>query len=284
MSHTASHLQEEPKIRAFAPSVFSAFEPCAHHIAFALSGVGETVTARAMKGSGVTTRGGVQSEIHDIIVSVAKAVLASAGMDSGVELDLTPQTLGLGLSCSAASASAAALAVNQLLGAPLRKRELVRACLDSGQPSLNAAEITASMMGGLICVHSTTPLGWIRLPVPEGLSVACSQVLETSSGERRREPGPNTPGKMAAFVSACYSGDLALLGLSMEPEDLGALPDGLLRARGLGALGVSVRERSYFALCVSQRSALEVAAAMAKEQGDRVQLVSPADCPGGRII
>ena len=283
LSHTASHLQEAQPIRAFAPSVLSAFEPCAHHVAFALSGSGETVTARPTKEGGLTVRGSDVDGMHSVVLLVAQAVLASAGMESSFELELTPQTAGLGLSCSAASASAAALAVNQLLGAPLRKRELVRACLESGA-ALNAAEVTASMMGGLICVHATSPLSWIRLPVPEGLSVACSQVLETSAGEQRGEPGPNVSGKMAAFVSACYSADFALLGLSMEPDDLATLPQPLARARGMGALGVSVRERSYFALCVSERSALEIAAAMGGGRGESVLLVSPADCPGGRIV
>lgn len=96
---------------------------------------------------------------------------------------------------------------------------------------------------------------------------------------------------LASFVSACYSGDLDLLGRSMcdvlaEPTRIGLI-DGaeetLSAMRSAGALGASISGSgpSLFALCRSKETARDAGEAAVGVCGGSYFL-SRADVPGAR--
>jgi homoserine kinase len=240
----------------------------------------------------------------------ALATLSLAGVDTGVSLTLEKgMAIGSGLGSSAASAAAAAYAVNLLIGSPLRKIELVGPCLDAetAVAGRHGDNVAPALLGGLILVRSIDPLDLVRLPVPESVVVAVvTPKMELSTRAARAALPTDVPlaslvrntANVAALVGACYSGDLALLGRSLNdavatPARAPLIPGCsavIEAALDAGALGSSISGAgpSIFALCRSERSADEVAAAMVAAFAavglDASAIVSPADCPGARRV
>lgn len=303
---------------AFAPATVANLGPGFDVLGLALSGAGDVVTARRARGRGVvavrvTGDGGKLSPepAQNTAGIAAQATLARAGVpDVGVELELRKGLpIGSGLGSSAASAAAAAFAVNLLLGAPLRKSELIEPCIEAEAvvSGRHADNVAAALLGGLILVRSLDPLDVVRLPVPDGLTVAVVTPAIEVSTRRAREVLPKevplasyvrNAASLAAFVSACYTGDLALVARAVRDEIVTparaplipgceAVIEAALQAGALGS-SISGSGPSIFALCRSERSAHEVAAAMRRAfEGvglATMVVVSAGDCPGARRV
>ena len=226
----------------------------------------------------------------------------------GVSLILRKDmAIGSGLGSSAASAAAAAFAVNLLVGSPLRKSELIGPCLaaEAVVAGRHADNVAPAILGGLILVRSVEPLDLVRLPVPEGLSIAVvTPEFELTTREARAALPAMVPledlvhntANVGALVSACHSGDMGLLGRCVtdrivSPARAALIPGGnsvIDAALDSGALGSSISGAgpSIFALCRSPRSAREAADAMVSAFAgvglSSVARVSPVDCPGAR--
>jgi homoserine kinase len=305
------------EITAFAPATVANLGPGLDVLGLALATPGDRVTARLAPGRGVTiemvTGDGGALPLDPAMNTAgiaATATLARAEIATGVVLTLHKgMPIGSGLGSSAASAAAAAYAVNLLIGSPLRKVELVGPCLaaESAVAGRHADNVAPALLGGLILVRSIDPLDIVRLPIPDGLVVAVvTPKMELSTRAARAALPKDVPlaslvhntAHVAALVSACYSGDLGLLGRSMTdavatPARAPLIPGCaavIESALDAGALGSSISGAgpSIFALCRSERSAGEVAAAMvgafAASGLGADAIVSPADCPGARRV
>ncbi len=302
-------------VRAFAPATVANLGSGFDVLGLALMGAGDTVTARLVAAPGVRIArvsgdgGRLPTDAARNTAGIAAThTLRRAGMDAGIELEIAKGLpLGSGLGSSAASAAAAAWAVNVLLGSPLRRAELIAPCIEAeaAVSGRHADNVAPALLGGLVLVRSMDPTDIVRLPVPEGLTVAVvTPVHEVSTREARAVLPASVPlaqfvrstANLAAFVSACFSGDLALLARAMEddvvtPARAQLIPgcrEVIAAALGAGALGSSISGSgpTVFALCRSERSAADAAAAMRAaflraglESG---AMLSPADCPGAR--
>ena len=302
-------------VRAFAPATVANLGSGFDVLGLALMGAGDTVTARLVAEPGVrifaiTGDGGrLSSDAARNTAGIAAThTLRRAGMDAGIELEICKGLpLGSGLGSSAASAAAAAWAVNLLLGSPLRRAELIAPCVEAeaAVSGRHADNVAPALLGGLVLVRSVDAADIVRLPLPEGLMVAVvTPVHEVSTRDARAALPADVPlaqyvrstANLAAFVSACYSGDLALLSRALEDDIVTAARAKLIpgcreviaAALGAGALGSSISGSgpSMFALCRSERSASEAAAAMREAfRGAGLEssvMLSPADCPGAR--
>lgn len=304
-------------ISAFAPATVANLGPGLDVLGLALAAPGDRVTARFGPGRGVTLTsvlgdgGALPLDPEKNTAGIAaQATLAKAGISTGVALTLEKgMPIGSGLGSSAASAAAAAYAVNLLIGSPLRKVELVGPCLEAEATvsGRHADNVAPALLGGLILVRSIDPLDLVRLPLPEGLTVAVvTPKMELSTRSARAALPDTVPlaslvhntAHVAAFVSACYSGDLGLLGRSLKdavatPARTSLIPgcaSVIEAALDAGALGSSISGAgpSIFAFCRSERSAAEVAAGMVAAFGaaglPATAVISPADCPGARRL
>ena len=305
------------EVTVFAPATVANLGPGLDVLGLALAAPGDRVTARLSKDPGVTIAavsgdgGSLPLDPEKNTAGIAAAAtVARAGIATGVSLTLDKgMPIGSGLGSSAASAAAAAYAVNLLLGSPLRKSELLGPCLDAeaAVSGRHADNVAPALFGGLILVRSIDPLDLVRLPVPEGLVVAVvTPAMELKTRAARAALPERIPlgalvrntANVGAFVSACYSGDLGLLARSMTdavatPARAPLIPgcDAVIEAAlDSGALGSSISGAgpSIFALCRSERSAGEVAAAMARAFAgyglSSTSTISPADCPGARRV
>jgi homoserine kinase len=305
------------EVRAFAPATVANLGPGFDVLGLALHGPGDTVLARRVPGHGVrmaAVRGddGIlpTDAAKNCAGIAAQAVLTAAGVDIGVELELDKGLpIGSGAGSSAASAAAAAMATNLLIGGPLRKRQLVGPCIEAEAvvSGRHADNVAPALLGGLVLVRSVDPLDLVRLPIPAGLFVVLiTPDLRVDTKDARAVLPDRIPlsmavtnqANLAAFVSACYSGDLALLGRCVvdaiaTPERARLAPgsqQAMDAALDAGALGSSLSGSgpSVFALCRSARSAADVSIAMqaafASVQVTSTATTSPADCPGARRL
>jgi homoserine kinase len=158
-----------------------------------------------------------------------------------------------------------------------------------------------------VLVRGVDPVDVVRLPVPEGLMmvvVVPEFVLETRKARSvlpehvpLQDLVRNTA-NVASFVSACYSGDVDLLGRCMTDDVItrarAALIPGaesvMRAALGAGAIATSISGAgpAVFALSHALQGAQEAGARMA-EAFSAVGLgatvyVSPLDCPGVRRL
>jgi homoserine kinase len=311
----------ENHFTAFAPASVANLGVGFDVLGLALQAPGDTVSARLSETPGVritSVRSTIAGEkpltidpARNTAAVAAREVLALAGVDAGVDLEIVKGLpIGSGMGSSAASAAAAAFAVNALLGSPLRKSELIAPCMEAEAvvSGRHADNVAPALLGGLVLVRSIDPLDVVRLPIPEGLRVVVvSPRFELMTRDARaalpkQVPLPEVVARLAAiaaFVSACHTNDLGLLARSMMETDFVTraraplIPGGqrvIAAALSAGALASSISGSgsSIFALCRSAHDAGEVRAAMQREFKDAglesSAHESPADCPGARRL
>ncbi|NRA95877.1 MAG: homoserine kinase [Planctomycetes bacterium] len=308
-------MTEAPSVTATAPATIANLGPGFDLLGLALPAPCDRVTARLMGASGVRIAsqigddGRLPTEAERNTAGIAAmATLRRAGIDVGIELDIDKgMPIGSGLGSSAASAAAAACAVNALIGSPLRRSELVAACVDAeaAVSGRHADNVAPSLLGGLVLVLSVDPLDIVRLPVPEGLlAVVATPDFELETRRAREALPKNVPltdatfnsGRLAAFVTACFSNDLGLLARAVDdrlhvPARAPLIPgceDVMQSARDAGALASSISGSgpSVFAFCHGAETSTRVASAMreafAKAGLDSHAHVGSADSPGAR--
>ena len=297
------------RVRVFAPATVSNLGPGFDVLGLALQQPGDLVEAElhdepgvkivAVTGAGDAlttdpTRNVVGIAAADVLRRLQDKVQGPAasgrsqGPRSGVGVRLwlhKQMPLASGLGSSAASSVAGALAVNELFGGGLSRRELVASALEgeraaSGAP--HADNAAPSLLGGIVLIRSYDPLELVSLPIPPELRVVVvhphCEVATASAralvSERRYELGDVVAnlGNVGALISALHQNDLELFGRSIrdrlvEPVRAGLIPgfqqvkDAALAA---GALGCSISGSgpSVFAFSGSDRGASKVAAAM----------------------
>ncbi|NND07567.1 MAG: homoserine kinase [Saprospiraceae bacterium] len=94
-------------------------------------------------------------------------------LDQGIELEIHKKMpFGSGLGSSAASAAGAVVAVNELLGRPLTRRELLPFAVLGEQVAdgaYHADNVAPSLIGGIVLIRDNATLDFHRIPVPKGL-------------------------------------------------------------------------------------------------------------------
>ena len=187
---------------------------------------------------------------------------------------------------SAASAVAGAVAANALIwpvGSGLTQNELLT-CALQGEEAVagrHLDNIAPSLLGGIVLIRSLEPIEVVKIPAPAGLRIVLATPAQQLTTTRARSVLPievprsivvHQLAQVAAIISACHSGDLALLGRAMddriaEPARTPLLPgfaDAKVSAIDAGALGVSISGAgpTAFALCDSVATASKIAQAM----------------------
>jgi homoserine kinase len=302
---------------AFAPATLSNLGTGFDVLGLALSQPGDTVRVRLVSEPGVRVvridgDGGKLSmeATRNTAGIAAAATLVRAGIGVGVELELLKGLpIGSGLGSSASSAVAAAFAVNLALGSPLRRADLVGPCLAAEEvvSGRHADNVAPALLGGLVLVRSLDPVDLVRLPLPEGLEFALvTPDMELLTRTARAVLPSEVPlsvmtrnsANLAAIVSACHSGDLALLARAIPDEVVTPARTPLIpgcaevieAALDAGALAASISGAgpTLFALCRSPRTAQAAVDAMVETFGrhglSATGFVSAADNPGVRAV
>ena len=215
------------------------------------------------------------------ILSLLDSLDINRGFNVHIEKGIPP---GSGLGSSAASAAAAVFGVNELLGKPLKLKELLvhgiaGEAVSSG--GLHADNIAPALFGGIILIRSYDPLDILQLPVPENLfstAVLPDSVINTREARKimpYRVPlksAVEQAGNLAGFTHGLHKADFKLLGRSMvdlfaEPVRAELIPGYHIVqkvAMDTGAIGcgISGSGPALFALSDSEEMAKKVGSAM----------------------
>jgi homoserine kinase len=148
---------------------------------FAIQEPGDTVEIRRRDGPGIviTDITGDEGRLprsaeKNAVTVVMLHLLKHLGIaDFGCEVVLHKNMpLGSGMGSSAASAVAGVVALNELLGSPLSRKELLPFAMEGeriASGSAHADNVGPSLMGGFVVIRSYTPLDVFSVPVPKDL-------------------------------------------------------------------------------------------------------------------
>ena len=302
MLHVPRTTNPVPAATAFAPATVSNVACGFDVLGFAIEGPGDAVTVRAASEPGVrvvSVSGAAGAEAlptdaerNTAGVAVARLVEAvgqNVGFTGGVEVTVEKRMpFGSGLGSSAASAVAGAVAANALLGSPLAREALMPFALDGeavASGGRHADNVAPSLLGGFVLVRTADDV--VRLPVPDGLSVAVVHPhVQVLTAEARAALGAAVPmrafveqtANLGALVAGLFTSDLDLVGRALrdavvEPQRVHLVPrfaEMQSAAMRAGALGCSLSGSgpSVFALCRTRRDAERAGAAMQAALGD----------------
>ncbi len=203
----------------------------------------------------------------------------------GIEIELHKKMpIGSGLGSSAASAVAGVFAVNELVGRPLEKKELLPFALLGeflASGSMHADNVAPALLGGILLVRDHQSLDIQRLPVPKGLFVTVVYPhVEVLTREARSILSEFVPlnkhiqqsANLGGFIIGLYNSDFQLIKRSLhdvviEPQRASLIPQFYQvknAALENGALGCSISGAgpSIFALSDNSIVAENVGLAM----------------------
>ena len=120
----------------------------------------------------------------------AQALLDFLNINSGFDIEINKNIMpGSGIGSSAASAVGAVYGINELLGVPLKKQELLKFAMQGEFVSSKTApadNVASSLYGGLILVNNRENYNVIELPVPKNLhAVIHHPLLEIKTSDSR---------------------------------------------------------------------------------------------------
>ncbi len=309
------------EVRVFAPATVANVAVGFDILGFAINRPGDEIVARLVddnKGLRITAITGTGDkqlpyEVENNTAGVAALrLLEHLGQpDRGIELEIHKKMpFGSGLGSSAASAAGAVVAVNELLGAPLKRESLLYFSVLGEQVadgSFHADNVAPSLVGGITLIRSNESLDIHHLPVPENLRVAVVHPeIEILTRDARAVLHASVDlsiaihqmGSLASFITALYTEDLPLLGRSLhdymiEPQRKQLIKgfDAVKAAaldRGALGCGISGAGPSVFAICdsgyLAQAAGQAMQEAFGKYDVDSQLYVSPINQKGVIIL
>ncbi len=278
-------------IKVFAPATVANVACGFDILGFAINTPGDEVVLekRNVKGLEITEITGDSGrlpralEANTTTVAIQKYLehIGAEGIGLSVRLH-KKMPLGSGMGSSAASAVAGVFAINELMGTPLSRTEILPFAMEGERIACGAAHadnVAPSLLGGFVLVRSYHPLDVVKIDTPE--SLFCTLIhpqLEVPTQDARRilrkqlslEDAITQWGNVGGLIAGLQQNDFELIGRSLE--DVVAEPVRSLLIPGFrevkevalanGALGcgISGSGPSIFSLSQSQTAAETVGA------------------------
>ena len=290
-------INELNEVKVFAPATLANLGCGYDVLGLAISGPGDEIIIRKKDtGSGITITsitgddGKLPLDATKNTAGIAaQAVLTTLNLDGGFEMEIHKKMpFGSGLGSSAASAVGGAFAMNELLGSPLDRVELLPAAMEgeaSASKAWHADNVAPGLLGGISLVRDNPSLDVVSLPVPNDLwlTVLYNPAVEILTAEAREKvptqvdthTATTQAGHLASLVAALYEGDFALMARSIvdhiaEPGRQELIPNfseykEKALAAGATAFGISGSGPSLFALSHGELNAHQVAASFSDE-------------------
>ena len=215
----------------------------------------------------------------------ALALLDAINYKFGFEVEIYKNIKpGSGIGSSAASAAGAVFGINELLGKPFTRKELVEFAMKGeaiASGSEHADNVAPAILGGITLVRSSAPLDIIKIESPSELyATVIHPQIELKTSEMRAVLQPMIPlksailqwGNLGGLIAGFYTSDYELIGRSLHDEIVEPLRGPFIpkfdvikkTALENGALGsgISGSGPSIFALSKGIETANRIAKAM----------------------
>jgi homoserine kinase len=287
--------QPTKEVRVFSPATVANVACGFDVLGFCIEAPGDEIVARfsavpGLRITKITGDGGrlpTDSKLNTAGVS-AHALLRHLGRsDLGIEMEIHKKMpFGSGLGSSAASAVGGAFVVNELLGAPLSRSQLlpfVVAGEAAADGAWHADNVAPCLLGGVTLIRSNAELDVMNVPIPPDLwaAVVHPDIVVLTKVAReimprhiQLETSTQQSGNLGGLLCGFFQSDYALIGrclhdLIAEPHRQRLIPEFYRAKRAAlqaGALGFSISGAgpSVFALCEGEAAARRVAAAVAE--------------------
>ncbi|TAH26087.1 MAG: homoserine kinase [Cytophagales bacterium] len=214
--------------------------------------------------------------------------LEKIGIEQGIEITLHKKMpLGSGLGSSAASTVAGVFAINELMGNPLSRSELLPFAMEGERlacGSAHADNVGPALMGGFVLIRSYDPLDVIKIPTPKELyATIIHPQIEVQTKDAREILRKQIPiksaiiqwGNVGGLVAGLMLNDYGLIGRSLQDVIVEPIRSILIpgfdqvkqAAMQAGALGGSISGSgpSMFTLSKDRETAERVGRAMEVE-------------------
>tara|TARA_A100001011_G_C14322291_1_gene851395 strand:- start:6342 stop:7262 length:921 start_codon:yes stop_codon:yes gene_type:complete len=222
------------QIKIFSPASVANVSCGFDVLGFCLDPIGDIMTVSRTDDKGarigtVTGQNLPKDPLKNVATVAASALLKSHSSKNGFRIDIEKKIKpGSGIGSSAASAAGAVFAINELLGKPYSRKELVKfamvgEALASG--ATHADNLAPVLLGGFTLVRDNKNLDIIKLPSPKSLvATIIHPKIELKTIHSRAILKSEVPlikaveqwGNLGAFVSALYTNDYDLLSRSMK--------------------------------------------------------------------
>lgn len=206
----------------------------------------------------------------------------------GIEITLHKKMpLGSGLGSSAASTVAGVFAINELMGNPLTRAELLPFAMEGERlacGSAHADNVGPALMGGFVLIRSYDPLDVIKIPTPKELyATIIHPQIEVQTKDAREILRKQIPiksaiiqwGNVGGLIAGLMLSDYGLIGRSLQDVIVEPIRSILIpgfdqvkqAAMNAGALGGSISGSgpSMFTLSRDYDTAVRVGKAMEAE-------------------
>ena len=278
------------EIKIFCPATIANLNCGFDVMGLCLEGIGDEMIIRksSNKGIKITKIDGaiLPFETEKNVAGVAALALLNAiDIDYGFEIEINKKLkTGSGIGSSSASAAGAVFGINELVGNPFTKHQLVDFAMKGeavASGSEHADNVAPCLLGGFTLVRGYNPLDVIKIKSPEQIyAVVLHPHIEVKTSDARAVLQPMIPlkdaitqtGNIGGLIAGLYTSDYDLISRSLhdaiiEPMRKQLIPNfdivknSALQNGALGS-GISGAGPSIFALCKGQEIAEKVAFAM----------------------
>lgn len=280
------------EIKVFCPATIANVSCGFDVLGLALESVGDEMIVRKSDVSGIQitkiTGQKLPLETKNNVAGVAGlAFLKKSDYQGGFEIEIHKKIKpGSGIGSSAASSTGAVWAMNQLLGSPFSKLELVQFAMQGEKLASNVAHadnVAPAIYGGFTLVRSYDPLDIVPIHTPNELfATVIHPQIEIKTSESRKilktnislEKGIRQWGNLGGLIAGLFTEDYNLIGRSLEDHIVEPIRSILIpgfdqvktAAMTSGALGcgISGSGPSIFALSKGEATARLVAKNLSK--------------------
>ena len=278
------------QIKLFSPASVANVSCGFDVLGFCLDHIGDIMQISKTKTTGITigkvTGQNLPKDPSKNVASVAGlALLKETPSEFGFQIDIDKKIKpGSGIGSSAASAAGAVFGINELLGNPYTRNELIRFAMVGEAIASGAAHadnLSPVLLGGFTLVRSNVSLDVIKLPNPSQLvATIIHPKIELKTLHSRAILKATIPldkaieqwGNLGGLISALYTDDYELLSRSLEDKIIEPYRAMLIpkfeetrqAALNSGALGsgISGSGPSIYALSKGRETAEKVGSAM----------------------
>jgi len=275
------------EIKIFCPATIANLNCGFDVMGLCLEGIGDEMVIRKVAEKGIRiiriTEADLPLEAEKNVAGVAAlALLETTKPNFGFEIEIHKKIkAGSGIGSSSASAAGAVFGINELLGKPFTKYQLVDFAM-KGEALASGCEhadnVAPCILGGFTLVRGYNPLDVIKIESPDQLyAVVLHPHIEVKTSDSRAVLQPEVSlkkaitqwGNLGGLIAGLYTKDYDLIGRSLndvivEPARKHLIPyfDKVKKAAldngALGA-GISGAGPSIFALCKGEAIAFTVA-------------------------
>ena len=280
------------EIKIFTPATVANISCGFDILGLCLDTVGDEMIVREVPEKGIKltkiTGQKLPLETHENVAGVAGlALLEQVDASVGYEIEIYKKIKpGSGIGSSAASAAGAVFAINELLGKPFSKQELIYFAMQGeklASGTEHADNVSPVILGGFTLVRSYEPLDILKIKSPNDLyATIIHPQIEVKTSDSRAvlknqvslKKMVTQMGNFGGLISGLYTSNYNLIGRSLhdeiiEPNRLVLIPEfnkikkGVIQAGALGA-GISGSGPSIFALSKGKETANIVGETMAE--------------------